>query len=66
MSNIPPGYDIPEDIEPILEDISGHTFYCEFEGCDCHATTYLKWPMEDHDYPCGFYCDKHLEQVLDA
>jgi hypothetical protein len=54
----------PEDIEPIIEDLTGKGYLCEHEGCDGPAVADLRWPLEDHDFPSGIRCQKHLDEAL--
>lgn len=63
----------PEGIEPIIEDLPGNDvdpspYICEHgddeTGCRDRAVAELSWPMEDHDLPSGFFCQKHLDEVL--
>lgn len=61
------GYYQPDDpIEPIIEECEGGPFMCEDEDCNLPAVVELSWPMEDHDFPSGFFCQKHLDEALNG
>lgn len=54
--------------EPIIEDVTdslGDPYLCEGENCERNAVAELSWPMEDHDLPCGFFCQSCLDQALE-
>jgi hypothetical protein len=54
----------PEDIEPEIEDVKGKGYLCEADGCNEQAVAELSWPLEDHDWPSGCFCQLHLDKAL--
>lgn len=69
MINYMPGcWNAPwdDDMEPIIHDLDDGKYLCETDHCGANAVAELSWPLEDHDFPCGFFCQQCLDALLDG